>query len=166
MRISRVTRRHLGTTMVESAIILSTTFMILFALITGGLGVMRYQQTAALAREATRAASVRGGQYRQDNGLAAGTSSVWSTDVYDTSSHQLRLPSNVLLTVSDIGLDPTALTVTPTWPDGSNWPYQVTSDYGLVSANRVQVTITYAWVPEAFFGGVTFGSTSQIQITN
>jgi hypothetical protein len=77
----------------------------------------------------------------------------------------LRLPSNNLLTVSDIGLDPTALTVTPTWPDGSNWPYHVTSDNGTVSANRVQVTITYAWLPEAFFGGVTFGSTSQMQIT-
>jgi Flp pilus assembly protein TadG len=166
MRIARVARRHLGTTMVESALILSVTFLILLALITGGLGVMRYQQMAALAREATRAASVRGGQYRQDNGLPAGTSSDWSTDVYNTSTNTLRLPSNVLLTVSDIGLDPTALTVTPSWPDGSNWPYHVTSDNGTVSANRVQVTITYAWLPEAFFGGVTLGSTSQMQITN
>jgi hypothetical protein len=165
MRVARVARRDFGTTMVESALILSVTFLILLALITGGLGVMRYQQTAALAREATRAASVRGGQYRLDNGLPAGIASDWSADIYNTSTNTLRLPSNVLLPVSDFGLDPAALTVTPSWPDGSNSPYRVTSDSGTVSANRVQVTITYVWLPEALFGGVTFGSTSQMQIT-
>ncbi len=165
MRIARVPRRHLGTTMVESAIILSTTFIILFALITASLGVMRYQQMAWLAREITRAASVRGGQYRQDHGLAAGTSSDWSADLYNSGTNTLTLPSGSILDVSTIGLDPTALTVTPSWPDGTNWGTVLANGVTPVSANRVQVTITYAWVPEAFFGGVTFGSTSQMQIT-
>lgn len=164
--IPRRVKRHRrpAATMVETAVVASVTLVTLFALVVGGLGVMRYQQVAALARESARAASVRGGQFRQDAGLPPGTSATWSADLY--SNGVLRVPSDGQIDVRTLGLSPGALTYAAAWPDGDNWPYRVTTDNGQAVGNRVRVTVAYRWLPEALFGGITLSSTAEMQITN
>jgi Flp pilus assembly protein TadG len=145
-------------------VVLGITLSILLALIVGGLGVMRYQQVAHLARESARAASVLGNQYPHDfDGERAA--------LY--SNGTLLAPSGLTINVSEVGLDPNALTWSANWPDGSNLPYRVISDSGQAAGNRVQVTLRYRWVPElrlpilgSVLGGVIFSSTAEMQITN
>ncbi len=89
--------------MVESAIIYSVTFLLIFGLIIGGLGVFRYQEVASLAREGSRYASVHGAMYEQVTGKPAAT----PADVYNNAI----LPKAV-------ALDPKQLTYSVTWnPD-------------------------------------------------
>jgi hypothetical protein len=111
--------------------------MLLFSLIICSYGVFRYQEVAALARDAARWASVHGSQYATDSGQAAAT----QTDVY-----------NNVISTEATGLDLTKLNYSVTWPQGND-PY----DY-------VQVTITYQWIPEAYFGGLSLTSTSKCTI--
>ena len=47
-----------GTTMVETAMILSVLFLILFGIVNGAIVVFRYQQCAHMAREGSRWAAV------------------------------------------------------------------------------------------------------------
>src|SRR5207302_11000327 len=47
-----------GATLIESAVVLALTFLLLFAILIGALGVFQRQQVAALAREGARYASV------------------------------------------------------------------------------------------------------------
>src|SRR5947209_4618356 len=132
-------RRRRGATAVEAAVVYPLTFMILIALIVGGLGIFRYQQVASLARQGARWASVRGGQYALDTGNTAAS----ATDVYQ----QAVLPKAV-------GLDTNHLQCAVSWsPD--NWPSHVTSDSGTAAGSTVTVTVTYNWMPEAYLGGIT-----------
>ena len=63
-----------GTTMVEAAMVYSATFLLLFGLMVGGLGVFRYQEVALVAREGARYAAVRGSTYQSETSNAAPTS--------------------------------------------------------------------------------------------
>jgi hypothetical protein len=165
----RARQRNRGATLVESAVVLLVTFTLLFGLIVGGLGVSRYQAVAELAREATRAGSVRGGQYRLDHGLPAGTTSDWSADLY--TDGVARFPSQAaMVNVREFGLDPNRLTYTCTWSKGYNGQPDNYATY--VDANRdvhgntLTVTVSYDWLPETIITGpITFSSTSQIAIT-
>jgi hypothetical protein len=168
MYLGRRARRGRGATLVESAVVVSVTFLLLFALVVGGLGVVRSQAVAALAREATRAASVRGGQYRSDAGLPRGTPADWSADIYNNG--QARFPSRTdLVDVRTLGLNPSRLRYTCTWSadaDGrpDNYPYHLDAA-GNAVGNTVTVRVSYDWFPEALFmGPITFTSTSQMQI--
>ncbi len=137
---------RLAATTVEFAVIGSATFLILFGLLIGGLGIFRYQQVARLARDASRWASVRGTQYATDTKNTAAT----ATDVYD----QVILPNAA-------GLDPQHLSYSVTW-NASNSPYHTATVNGqqVRVANTVTVTVNYQWIPEAFLGGTTLSSTS------
>ncbi len=140
----RSNRRRRGATVVEAAVIYPLTFVILIGLIVGGFGIFRYQQVASLAREGARWAAVHGGQYAQDTGNSAAT----ANDVYQRAV----LPMAV-------GLDTSKLNCTVSWnPD--NWPSHVTNDSGTAAGSTVSVTVTYAWVPEAYLGSITLSSTS------
>src|SRR5690349_20363005 len=66
-------QRRRGATTVEFAICCPIVFFLTFAIIVGSLGVFRYQQTAELAREVSRWASVHGGLYAEETGNAAAT---------------------------------------------------------------------------------------------
>jgi Flp pilus assembly protein TadG len=130
---------------VESGIVLLVTLLLVLGGVVAGLGVFRYQQLASLAREAARYASVRGGKYQQENGQAAAT----PQSVHD----------NVIATEA-VGLDMTQLTYSVTWDDPSKMPVYYDFTNKVWKGNTVTVTITYQWVPEAFFGGITMTSTS------
>ena len=176
--LSRYPRKsRKGTTVVESAIVYPSTFLLLLGLIIGGMGIFRYQEVASLARAGARYASTHGAQFRKDNETGAGTAgsssptvnnntfwysvdptqasgtdTSWSGDIYDQSIR----PNLVSLDVNDlqvqVGWPP--VVNQPNSPD--NWP-----------GSRVSVTVTYQWLPELFFiGPITLTSTSTMPISN
>jgi hypothetical protein len=148
---SRTPRRR-GTALIEGAIVFTTTFVLLFGIIVGGLGVFRHQQVATLAREGARYASVHGGQYREEAGLPVGTADDWKADIYQNG-----------LVPYMVGLDPGRLSYTVEWSHGDNYPLRVTTDNGQAEINLVTVTVTYNWLPEVFLvGPITMTSTSRV----
>lgn len=129
----RPSRPRRGTTAVECAVIFPITFLLLLGLIVGALGVFRYQEVAALAREAARWAIVRGVQYETVTGRVAPS----PADIYNT----VILPKAV-------GLDPSRLAYNITWSPDKR------------PGSTITVQLTYRWLPEVFLGGMDLRSTS------
>jgi hypothetical protein len=119
----------------------------LFGLVVGGMGIFRYNQLASLSREAARYACVHGLDYERETGLPAATE----------ESIRERVLANAA------GLDKSRLSCTVTW-DKSNLPKQFNDDK-TATTNIVIVTVTYQWLPEAYFGGVTLSSTSKMPMS-
>jgi Flp pilus assembly protein TadG len=146
---NRNRRRRRGATTVEFAIVCPIAFFLIFATIIGGLGIYRYQQVAALAREGSRYASVHGGQYEQETGNPAAT----PQDIY-----------NEAIAPRAVGLDPGRITYTVTW-DVNNLPLWVGEDVQNPMGNTVTVTVNYQWFPEMYLAGpFTLTSTSVSQM--
>ena len=138
-----------GTTTIEFAITCPIVFFLVFAIIVGGMGVFRYQEVAALAREGARWASVHGGQYAEERNQLAAT----AADIYTNA-----------IAPGAVGLDPSKLSYTVTW-DQNNWPLRVDEDAQNPIGNTVTVTVTYQWVPEMYLAGpFTLTSTSTAQM--
>lgn len=136
MRIN--TQPRPAATLVESAVVLSALMIIIVGFLVMALGVFRYQQIAALAREGARYASVRGTRYEMATGNAAAT----PQQIYDNAI----LPKAV-------ALDPSELTYSVTWsPDKRQ-------------GSLVTVRLSYHWLPEALFGSGTLTSTSSMRIS-
>jgi len=149
-----------GTTMVECAIVYPVTFLLILGLIIGALGIFRYQQTAHLAREGARFASVHGGQYAQDNAAAISAGTLPNVDE--------SYLTNQVIKARAVSLDPTRLSVQVNMntTNGSfDWnntgatygrrPYstvvQGTTVVGV--QNTVSVSVTYSWLPETYLVG-------------
>src|SRR5262245_44936116 len=131
-------RSRRGASVVEAAVILPVTFLLLLGFIVGAMGIFRYQEVASLARQGARYASTHGAQHRKDVSSGTGTATDWSGDVY-TNAIQPNIAS----------LDPSKLSYTVSWPDvvnqtgkPDNWP-----------GSKVTVTVTYQWFPELYFIG-------------
>ena len=142
-------RRRRGTTAVEFAIACPILFFLLLTITVGGMGVFRYQQVAALAREGARWACVHGGEYEKQTKKPAAT----AEDIFN----QAILPAATTL-------KPEHLTYSVTW-DQSNMPLQVTDDVQEPFGNTVTVTVTYQWFPELYLIGpftLTSSSTAQM----
>jgi Flp pilus assembly protein TadG len=151
MQYNRTRKKRQGATLVESGLVLSVTLLLVLGLVVLGLGVFRYQQTAAVAREAARWASVHGGLYAQETGQPAATPSSVKNQVIPHYS---------------TGLDPNSITVfSVTWDNASEMPIYFDSTNQVFKSNAVHVTISYQWIPEAFFGGVTLTSTSEMPVS-
>jgi Flp pilus assembly protein TadG len=151
MHYNRDRRSRPGATLVESGLVLSAAFLLIVGLVVLGLGVFRYQQTAAVAREAARWASVHGGLYAQETGQPAAT--------------QQSVKNQVIPRYST-GLDPNSITVfTVTWDNASEMPLFYDSANQVWKSNAVHVTISYQWIPEAFLGGITLTSTSEMPMS-
>jgi len=146
MRVMRFPYARSGAAMVEFAVIAPATFLLLFGLFIGGLGIFRYQQVARLSRDAARWASVHGTQYATDTQNPAAT----AQDVY-----------NQAIAPNATGLDLSRLTYSVTW-NTSNSPYHTATVNGqqVKVANTVTVNITYQWIPEAFLGASNLSSTT------
>ena len=145
----RIHKRRRGATTVEFAICCPIVFFVMLATIIGGLGVFRSQQTAELAREASRWASVHGGQYAQETGNPAAT----AQDIY-TNAIQPGATT----------LDLSKLSYQVTW-DKSNMPVDATTAYQTPIGNKVTVTVTYQWFPELYLiGPFNLSSTSTAQM--
>lgn len=152
MTHSRCCHERRATTLVEFAVVAPVTFLLIFGLIIGGLGVFRYQEVASLAREGARYASVRGAEYQAEAGNPAAT----PEDVYNNAI----LPNAV-------ALDPNKLGYSVTWlyPDKSV-QHIINDNYETVQTNTVTVTVTYQWVPELYLvGPLTLTSSSTMPLT-
>ena len=149
MAFAAVHHRRRGTTTIEFAITCPIAFFLIFAIIVGGLGVFRYQQVAAAAREGARWASVHGGQYAEETGKPAAT----ADDIY----------TNAILPAT-VALDPSHLSYAVTW-NQNNMPLYVDTQYEKPTGNTVTVTVTYQWFPEMYLVGpyaLTSTSTAQM----
>ena len=78
MKLRRRRQRRPGAVLVESAMIYPILLVLVFAIVTLGVGVFRYQQVAHAAREGARWAAVHGAMYAQESGKPAAT----PADVY------------------------------------------------------------------------------------
>jgi Flp pilus assembly protein TadG len=138
--------RRSAATLVESAIVYPVVFLLLIGLVVGAMGVFRYLQVAALARQGARYASVHGAQYAADNNATAATQS----DI------QAYVASNT------INMNTTQLNTTVSW-NADNWQYHTSTDANnnfVPVQNIVTVKVTYTWIPEMYLGGITLSSTS------
>jgi len=140
-RSNRTCRR--GVAAIEAAIVYPLALMLTLAVIIVGLGVFRYMQLSYLAREGARWASVRGSQYASE--LKTNAASV--ADIQNYIKNKAA------------GLDPNALNISVSW-NASN-----STDPTLPVQNTVTVTITYDWVPEAYFNGITLSTTSTVPMS-
>src|SRR5207237_347143 len=118
----------------------------------GALGMFYYQQTASLARQASRYASVHGTQWAKETGSTAAT----PTDIYNNAI----VPNAAALNLSRI-----------TYAVGYNTsdsPTRISNVNGTVTAtaNTVTVTVNYQWIPEALLGGIRLTSTSTTTMNN
>jgi hypothetical protein len=148
----RQTGARTAVTAVECAIVLPVTFFLLIALVVGGTGMFRYQEVATLAREGARYASTHGHQWRKDAGQPVGTSTDWSSDIYNNAI----APQIVCLDTSQVSYQ-------VSWPDVVNQPGKPDNWPG----SKVDVTVSYQWFPELYLvGPINLTSTSSMPITN
>lgn len=151
-RIGKKQRR--GASAVEFALVAPIAFFMIFAIIVGGLGVFRYQEVAHLARETSRYAAVRGGQYERETGKPALTEQ--DVKKYALSHLQLLDSDNLSVQVDWLYDDKMPLHADPDAdPPGSE-----------VLPNKITVTIEYQWFPDLYlFGPITMSSTSVMPIS-
>lgn len=147
MRHARNRRR--GATAVEFALTAPLVFFLLLATIIGGFATFRYQQVAALAREASRWASVHGSQYEKETGNSAAT----PEDVF-----------NMAILPAATAMKPEHLSYEVTW-DESNMPLQVIDDVQTPTGNTVTVTVSYELLPQMYLiGPINLSSSSTSQM--
>jgi Flp pilus assembly protein TadG len=143
----RAPQRRSGATVVESAFVYPVLFLLILGLLVGAGGIFRYSQLASLAREGARYASVHGTQYADEMGVAAPTPD--------------QIFNNVIAPMA-VGFDTKAMGYSITY-NTSNSPYYTVLDANnnvVPVQNTVTVTLTYLWLPETFWGGITLTSTS------
>jgi Flp pilus assembly protein TadG len=146
---------------VEAAIVLPVMLFLLLLLISGGMGVFRYQQVACQAREAARWACVRG--------------SKWQSATKKTSPTQQQILQNAVLPFA-AGMDTSKLSIqvqwlneatgmSVPWDSSSKAPTSVTAS-GQTVTNRVRVTVTYQWYPGIIVpGSLNLTSTCEIPMS-
>jgi hypothetical protein len=159
--------------------VLPVTFFLIFGLVIGAIGVFRYQETAHIARETARFASVHGGQYAKVQAAAIAAGTFPSVD------------KNYLIQVAKAnaaGLDTSMLQVTVTMtviPPGATSPTTESVDWDNITENQnrspysawtnetptppqnvqlenvVTVTVSYQWTPQLYLvGPITLSSTA------
>jgi hypothetical protein len=135
----------------EIAVVIPIMVLIVAIAVDISMGVFRYHQTATLAREGARYASVHGGQYSKDTNQPLLTGE--------------KLQSDVLLPMS-VSLNPSLLTCQLSWlPYGDPFPYS-TTETGARKQNMVRVTVNYQWRPAFLFGTpINLTSTSETPIS-
>jgi Flp pilus assembly protein TadG len=122
----------------ESAVVLPVFLLLLIGFIVAAIGVFRFQEIAALAREGARYASVRGNTYAYATSRTAAT----AQDVYNNA------------------IAPRMVTLS-----ASRFSYSVTWSPDKNQGSLVTVQVTYQWVPEAFLGGINLKTTAVMPIS-
>jgi Flp pilus assembly protein TadG len=135
-----------GATLVETAVILSVLFLVLFGIVNGAIAVFRYQQCAHAAREGSRWAAVRNTEYAFDTGNPPCTAAT--------------IRQNAVLPQA-IGMDPAGVGCNVTW-NLNNEPYhtEIVNGQNVYRQNMVSVTVSYTWNAGVVFGPLTVSSTS------
>jgi Flp pilus assembly protein TadG len=144
--------RERGTTMLESAVMISVLLLMMFGVIGFGTALYTYHFVSNTAREATRWASVRGATC---GGLSGGCPAK-DTDV-DAYVQNLS---------TGIGLDPTKVTTITTWvapPNNLATCASQNNNPGCVV--KVQVQYSFQFLFPLLPSGFTMQSTSQMVIS-
>jgi Flp pilus assembly protein TadG len=154
MRSRKNPRYHRrGATAVEAAFVLPVVFMFIFGMVVIGLGIYRYQQVAALAREGARYASVHGTQYAAETGNTAAT----AANIYDSAILPLA-----------VGLSANQLNYSVSW-NTTNSPTSYNPNSippGAPINNTVSVTVSFNWIPELYIAGpINLTSTSTMPMS-
>lgn len=140
--------RERGTALIEFAFSMVVTFVLIFGMIDFGRGLYSYHFISNAAREATRFASVRGA-------LCSGSISPCPADAADVRTYVMQIVPQ--------GIDPTQVTITPTWPT-RNYPPVCTSTRGYPGCPvEVKVSYNFSYIfPAAFYNlaPVSYGATS------
>ena len=161
-------RRSAGV-IVEAAIVLPVTLLLILGLLVGGLGVFRYQEVAHLGRLTARYALTHGGQYAQDNAAAIQAGTLPAVD--ENYLAQKGAAANaVALDGRKLKVSVTITTHTGTydWDDTADTnnrapisTYRDANNNLVYVTNTVSVTVSYSWVPEVYLvGPITLTSTS------
>jgi Flp pilus assembly protein TadG len=146
---------------VEAAVVFPVVLVVFLGLVLGGVGVFRYQQTACLAREAARWASVRGSNWEQETNQSSPTA-------------QQILQQAVLPFAA--GMDPTQISLQVLWVnqgtgaavawDSSGKDVQSLTASKDYVTNTVRVTVTYQWTPGwLVIGPINLQSTCEIPMS-
>jgi hypothetical protein len=151
MRIYSKPRR--AATIVEFALVASLTFLLIAGFCIGGAGVFRCAEIASLAREGSRWASVHGTGYAQDSGK--------------TAASQQDVINYIIGEAAGLNTQTLQNNTAVTWST-SNSPYHtvIVNNQLVAVSNTVTVTISYPWIPEAYWGGITLTSTSTTTMAN
>jgi Flp pilus assembly protein TadG len=153
-------RRHLqpnrarqrGTTLLESAVMISVLLLMMFGVVGFGTALYTYHFVSNTAREATRWASVRGATC---GGLSGGCPA-GDTDV---NAYVQNLSTG-------IGLDPTKVTTTTTWvAPPNNLAVCTTLPKSPGCVVKVQVQYSFQFLFPLLPSGFTMQSTSQMVIS-
>lgn len=151
-----------GAVLVESAIIYTTTFLLICAIMVGAVGMARYQEVSQLARDGARYASVHGGQYSLD-GMPSSTGVAAVASNSDMQSYVN--PRMILLNSNSV-----STSISWTAPGNSNMPTYADTTGTPPSENSitnyVTVTVSYTWMPEAYLiGPFTLKSTATVAMS-
>lgn len=119
MRMHKAQSRRRGATLVETAVVVSLTMLLLVGITDVGIMVWSYNVIGEAAREGARTAVVHGSKSGQPFGPSANDTNV---------DQAVRNYS--------FGLAQNDFVVTSSWPDGNNKPY-----------SRVTVQVTYTYRP-------------------
>jgi Flp pilus assembly protein TadG len=145
--------RERGSTMLESAVMISVLLVMLFGVIGFGNALYTYHFVSNTAREATRWASVRGSACT--GGLSGGCPAAGT----DVTAYVQSLSTG-------IGLDPTKVTTTTTWvaPPG-NLAICTSPPNSPGCVVQVQVQYSFQFLFPLLPSGFTMQSTSQMVIS-
>lgn len=155
MRVRRPGRKRNGATLIEAAIVLFT-FLVL---IMGTMDLAMYQLRANIISEAARQGARMAIIHGNVSPRPAGDASWGPTQVGPVSATDNSAPVQAIKPFL-YGLDPSSVTVTFTWLDGSNDPY---------FQNRVKVTLDASYAPMMAFvlrGSIPIHSTAVMPIAH
>lgn len=157
MALSIAIRKRSGAVALESALVLPVFLLLVLMLIVGGIGVFRYQQTACLAREAARFASVRGADYQLEQDTASPT--------------QAQIREQAVLPLA-VNMDLDQVDVNVEWVDQANnvvQAWDLAKKYvrtihpsGVYVNHSVRVTVTYRWTPGVLLEPLTLRSVCEV----
>jgi Flp pilus assembly protein TadG len=165
-----IRRRRRGSHILECALVCPLLILMSIGTLVVGMGVFRYQQTASLAREGSRWASVRGWQYQHDLNPYGKLDLPMAATPQDVRDH---IASQAIL----LNTSPDALNVQVTWNTDNKQAHTLLDAYGtpqvdssgnvILVGNVVTVKVTYNWTPEvlSFLDPVSLSSTSTIPMS-
>jgi Flp pilus assembly protein TadG len=142
MRLRRRQDRRRGTTVAEAGIIITAFLMLIMGTIDLGTAVFRYDVLSQAARQGARRAIVHGSLAPAGwNGGAWGPPASYpASNPYTVTASNTSDPVANAIRPSLVGVDPSAVTITVQWVDGSD-----------VTEKRVQVTLNTTWSPLVLF---------------
>lgn len=162
MRISRHATKRQGATVIEAAVVSIVFLMLVFGMLDLGIAVFRHHVISQAARWGARQTIVQGKMAISElNGGSWGPppAAYPGSNPYVTKADAADSIANAMKPFL-VGLDPSLVTITVNWLDGSNDPMDGT--------NRVQVTMEMPYRPMTPFipGPLSLQATSTMLIAH